>query len=132
MRYAEITLFLTEILTEIILPKSWTETAIRRYRFTGGRQTFTIPNTGGLNFNVRDDGSYYEWRMMKDGQTFKCHIGSVHELSLEQAKEKARESVKGASASMKSAWKRTPGPRNGIQQSSNPANTNATGHRTGP
>jgi len=90
MRYAEITLFLTEILTEIIVPKSWTETAIRRYRFTGSRQTFTIPNTGGLNFNVRSDGSYYEWRMMKDGQAFKCHIGSVHELSLEQAKEKAQ------------------------------------------
>ena len=72
------------------MPKSWTETAIRRFRFTGSRQTFTIPNTGGLNFNVRSDGSYYEWRMMKDGQTFKCHIGSVHELSLEHAKEKAR------------------------------------------
>lgn len=77
-------------MTEIILPKSWTEIAIRRYRFTGRRQTFTIPNTGGLNFNVRSDGSYYEWRMMKNGQTYKCHIGSVHELSLEQAKEKAR------------------------------------------
>ena len=90
IRYAEILPFLTEILTEIVLPKNWTETAIRRYRFTGSRQTFTIPNTRGLNFNVRSDGSYYEWRMMKDGQTFKCHIGSVHELSLEQAKEKAR------------------------------------------
>ena len=34
---------------------------------------------------------------MKDGQTFKCHIGSVHELSLEQAREKAhrfRQNVK--------------------------------------
>ena len=72
------------------MPKSWTETAIRRYRFTGSRQTFTIPSTRGLNFNVRSDGSYYEWRMMKNGQTFKCHIGSVHELSLEQAKEQAR------------------------------------------
>ena len=81
---------MTEILTEIILPKNWTETAIRRYRFTGSRQTFTIPNTGGLNFSVRGDGSYYEWRMMKNSQTYKRHIGSVHELSLEQAKEEAR------------------------------------------
>ena len=72
------------------MPKNWTETSIRRYRYKGVRQSFTLPGTGGLSFSVREDGSYFEWRMMRHGKTFKCHIGSVHEISLETAKERAK------------------------------------------
>ena len=73
------------------MTKAWTEIAIKRKKFEGKRKTHTIPNTGGLSFSVREDGTYYEWRMMRCGENYKVHIGSVYEFSLEEAKNQAHQ-----------------------------------------
>ncbi len=68
------------------MPKSWTEISIRRKKFSGKRESHTIAGTRGLQFNVKEEGSYYEWRMTHKGSASKIHIGSVHEISLAEAK----------------------------------------------
>ena len=72
------------------MSKAWTEIAIKRKRYSGKRETHTIPSTGGLSFSVREDGTYYEWRMMRSGKNFKVHIGSALDIPLNDAKEQAR------------------------------------------
>ena len=84
--YREISYILTENLTEVLVPKHWTEISIKKKKFSGKRESHTIAGTRGLQFSVKEEGTYYEWRMTHKGRTYKIHIGSVHEVSLAAAK----------------------------------------------
>ena len=71
------------------MTKPWTEVAIKRKRFEGKESWNSISNIKGLAFKVRKDGTYYFWRMRNKGQDFFLHLGSVHEITLAEAIDKA-------------------------------------------
>ncbi len=71
------------------MAQHWTEITIRRKRFDGKESWHSIVGTKGLFFKVRRDGTYYCWRMRNKGQDFFLHIGSVNELTLAEAKDRA-------------------------------------------
>ena len=68
------------------MPKHWTEISIKRKKFSGKRESHTIAGTRGLQFTVKEEGTYFEWRMTNKGRAYKIHIGSVHEVSMATAK----------------------------------------------
>ena len=80
------------------MPKHWTEISIKRKKFSGKRESHTIAGTRGLQFTVKEEGTYFEWRMTHKGRAYKMHIGSVQEVSMEAAKSQCelyRQNVKG-------------------------------------
>ena len=68
------------------MPRPWTETSIKKKKFSGKRESHTVAGTRGLQFSVKEEGTYYEWRMTHKGRAFKVHIGNVNEVSLAAAK----------------------------------------------
>ena len=72
------------------MSKKWTEIAICRKRFDGRVTDFSIRGGSGLFFRVTEHGTYFKWRAMSSGNTFRRNIGTVHDIPLSEALEIAR------------------------------------------
>ena len=75
---------------KIVIRHSQSEYTLRRMKYNGKSRRITFrdddPSRRGISALVSRDGTYFEFRMMHQGQSYFKHLGSVHAISLVDAK----------------------------------------------
>ena len=71
------------------MKKRWTQETIDRAKFNGKEVWHSIHDCTGLSCVIQTDGKFWVWRMTRRGQKFHEHIGTIKDISLDEAKRSA-------------------------------------------